>query len=58
MRSNEPESYAGGSLATGTVSLARQVDGNRPDKKGHPDPPGWRSVMGRNSQARQSYPRE
>jgi len=57
-KSYEPESYAGGSLAIGKVSHARQVERDGPDKKGHPDPPGWRSVMGRNSQARQSYPRE
>ena len=57
-RSYEPGSYAGSSLATGRVSHARQVEGDGPDKKGHTGPPGWRSVTGRNSQARQSYPRE
>jgi len=57
-RSYEPESYAGGSLATGRVVHARQVEGYGPDKKGHPGPPSWRSVTGRNSQARQSYPKE
>jgi hypothetical protein len=30
-RSNDPESYAGGSYATGRVSLAGQVDGDDPD---------------------------
>ena len=51
-RSYEPENYAGGGLATGKVSHARQVEGDGPDKKGHPRPPGWKSVMDRNSQAR------
>ena len=57
-RSYEPESYAGSSLATARVSHTRQVRGDGPDKKGYPGPPGWRSVTGRNSQTRQSYPRE
>jgi len=57
-KSYEPESYAGGSLAAGRVSHARQVKGDDPEKKGYPGPPGWRSVAGRNSQARQSYLRE
>lgn len=39
--SNNPESNAGGSLATCEASHARQVDGNIPDKKGYPGPPGW-----------------
>ena len=30
-RSNDPESYAGGSIATGRVSLAGQVEGDDPD---------------------------
>jgi len=58
VRSYEPESYAGGSLATGRVSHTRQVKGDGPDKKGHPGLPGWRPVTGRNSQARQSNHRE
>jgi len=58
VRSHYPESYAGGSLATGRVSHARQVKGDDPDKKGYPGPPGWGSVMGRNSQVRQPYLRE
>jgi hypothetical protein len=57
-RSYDPESYAGGSLATGRVSHARNVKGDGPDKKGYPGPPGWRSVTGMNSQVRQSYLRE
>ena len=39
--SNEPKSYAGGSLATGRASHARQVKGDDPDEKGYPGPPGW-----------------
>jgi len=58
MRSHDPESYAGGSLATGGVSHARLVKGDDPDKKGYPGPPGWVSVTGRNSKVRQSYLRE
>ena len=42
MRSHDPESYAGGSLATGRVSHARQVKGDDPDKKGLP----WSSRLG------------
>jgi hypothetical protein len=36
-----PESYAGGSVATGRASDARQVKGDDPDQKGYPGPPGW-----------------
>jgi hypothetical protein len=39
--SYDPESYAGGSVATGRVSHAGQVKGDDPDKKGYPGPPGW-----------------
>jgi hypothetical protein len=38
---NDPESYAGGSVATGRVTLARQVKGEHPDKERDPGPPGW-----------------
>jgi hypothetical protein len=34
--SNDPESYAGGSVVTGRVSLAGQVEGDDPD---YPAPP-------------------
>jgi len=34
--SNDPESYAGCSVATGRVSLAGQVEGSDTDKKGIP----------------------
>jgi hypothetical protein len=36
----DPESYAGGSIATGRGSHAGQVKGDDPDEKGHPGPPG------------------
>ena len=36
MWSNDPESYAGGSVATGRVSLVGQVEGDNADKKGTP----------------------
>ena len=38
--SDDPESYAGSSIATGRASHARPVKGDDPDKKGYPDPPG------------------
>jgi hypothetical protein len=39
--SNDPESYAGGNVATGRATHDRQVKGDEPDKKGYPVPPGW-----------------
>jgi hypothetical protein len=39
--SKDPAGYAGGSVATGRASPARQVKGDDPDKKTHPGPPGW-----------------
>jgi hypothetical protein len=39
--SNDPVSYAGGSVATGRASHIRQVKGDDPDKKGYPGPPDW-----------------
>jgi hypothetical protein len=38
--SDDPESYAGGSAATGRASHARQVKGDDTDKKGYTSPPG------------------
>jgi len=38
--SNDPETYAGGSVATGRASHARH-EGDDPDRKGYPGPPGW-----------------
>jgi hypothetical protein len=37
----DPESYAGGSIATGRVTQAGQVKGQKPDEERHPCPPGW-----------------
>jgi hypothetical protein len=39
--SEDPESYAGGSIATGRGSHAGQVKGDDWDKKGYPGPPDW-----------------
>jgi len=36
-----PESYAGGSVATGRATLAGQVKGEHPDKGRYTGPPGW-----------------
>lgn len=38
--SNDPESYAGSSVATSRASHAALVEDDDPDKKGYPDPPG------------------
>ena len=38
---NDPESYAGGSVATGRATLAGQVKGEHPDKERYAGPPGW-----------------
>ena len=37
----DPECYAGGSVATGRVSLAGQDEGERSDEERYPGPPGW-----------------
>ena len=37
----DPECCAGGSVATGRVSLAGQVEGERSDEERYPGPPGW-----------------
>jgi hypothetical protein len=39
--SYDPESYTGGSVATGGASHAGKVKGDDPDKKGYPGPQGW-----------------
>ena len=38
---NDPESYAGGSVATGRATLAGQVKGQHPDKERYTSPSGW-----------------
>jgi hypothetical protein len=40
--SYNPESYAGGSVATGRAPHAEQVKDDDPDKKGYPDLRGWK----------------
>jgi len=37
----DPESYAGGSVAAGGVSLAGQDEGQRSGEERYPGPPGW-----------------
>jgi len=44
--SHDRESQAGSDTATGKVTQAGQVKGDDPDKKGHPDPPGWGLIVG------------
>jgi hypothetical protein len=39
--SYDPESYAGGSVATGRITLAGQVKGDDADKKGYTGPQSW-----------------
>jgi hypothetical protein len=39
--SNDPESCASGSIANGRASHSGQVEGDDPDKKKCPGPPGW-----------------
>ena len=39
--SNDSESYASGSVATGSASHAGQVKDDDPDEKKYPGPPGW-----------------
>ena len=38
---NDPESYAGGSVATGRATLAGQVKGEHPNKERYTGPPCW-----------------
>jgi hypothetical protein len=38
--SDDPESYAGGSVGSGRVSATGEVNGDDPDGKGYPGPPG------------------
>jgi hypothetical protein len=47
--SNVPDSYAGGSVATGRAVHARQVKGDDRDKKGYPGLPGWGVGRGANN---------
>jgi len=45
----DPESYAGGSTATGRASHATQVKSDDSNKKAYPDPPGWVWTWGNNA---------
>jgi len=38
---NDPESYAGGTVTTGTATHVGQVKGEHPDKERYTGPPGW-----------------
>ena len=49
MWSNDLQTYAGDSIDTGRASHARHVDGDDPDKKGYPSPPGWGVWRGANN---------
>jgi len=40
-RCSDPESYAGGSIATGRATLAGQVKGEHPNKERYTGPSGW-----------------
>jgi len=44
--SNDLESYAGGSVATGRTSQIRQVKGDDSEKAGYSGPPGWGLCVG------------
>jgi hypothetical protein len=39
--SNDPETYASSSIATGWICHVGHVKGDDSDKKGHTGPPGW-----------------
>jgi len=42
----DPESYVGGSVATGRDTQAGQVKGMKPGEERHPGPPGWGWAQG------------
>jgi hypothetical protein len=53
MWSNDPESYVGGSLATGRASHTRKVNGDDPDKKRYPGPPSSGSDLRKSTSSRE-----
>jgi hypothetical protein len=53
--SDDPKSYAGGSLDTSRVFHARQVIGDDPDKKGYPGLPVWGLGVGLTSAPIKEY---
>ena len=55
MWSNEPQSYAGGSIASGKASHPRKVKGDEPDNKGYPGSPGRGLGMGLTTQPHKKY---
>jgi hypothetical protein len=55
VRSNDPESYVGGSVATVRASRARKVNGDDPDQKRYPGPPGSRSGLRQATSSRKKF---
>jgi hypothetical protein len=53
--SNDPGSYAGGSIATGRASHARQVEVDDPGRKGYHGLPGWGLVVGLTTSPYKNY---
>jgi len=53
--SNEPQSYAGGSIASGRASHPRKVKDDEPDNEGYPGSPGWGLGMGLTTQPHEKY---
>jgi hypothetical protein len=53
--SNDPESYAGRSLATGRISRARQIKGDNPTNKGYSDPLVWGVSVGLTTPPHREY---
>jgi len=53
--SNDPDSYAGSSLATGRAFHARRVEGDDPVKKGYNGPTGWGFDVGQTTPPHKKY---
>jgi hypothetical protein len=52
---NDPQSYAGGSVATSSAYHAGQVEGDDPDSKGYPGHPGCGLGMGLTTSPRKKH---